>query len=66
MRKTSNESQNSTSTATSMVSNFVGRGFECVTEEVTSGLEIEIWVKNSKHAKPAPELRRAVSCPKDI
>ena len=50
-----------------MVSNFVGRGFECVTEEVTSGLEIEIWVKNSRqNEKPAPELRSAVSCPTDI
>ena len=39
MRKTSNESQYSTSTTTSSVSNFAGSGFDCVKEEVINNLE---------------------------
>ena len=67
MRKTSAESQYSTSTTLSAVSNFTGSGFDCVKEEVSNNFEIEIWVKNCKTKKdPQPELRRAVSCPKNI
>ena len=64
IRKSSSESQCSTSTATSTVPTLAGTGFECVAEEVASGLEIEIWVKNNKkHCEAVPELRRAISCP---
>ena len=67
MRKTSNESQYSTSTTTSSVSNFAGSGFDCVKEEVINNLEIEIWVKNSKlKENQQQELKRATSCPKNI